>query len=133
MFFFFSSRRRHTRSSTVSWAGDVYKRQVLGDAFVFDLAADHEAGDVLQEHQRHLALAAQLDEVRTLLRAFAEQDAVVGHDAHRHACLLYTSDAAAERSSVDLGGRRIITKKKTSSIKEKKSTSQRELTANEFS
>ena len=27
------------------------------------------------------------------------------------ACLLYTSDAADERSSVDLGGRRIITKK----------------------
>ena len=26
------------------------------------------------------------------------------------ACLLYTSDAAVERSSVDLGGRRIITK-----------------------
>ena len=32
-------------------------------------------------------------------------------------CLLYTSDAADERSSVDLGGRRIIKKKK---IKEKK-------------
>ena len=29
-------------------------------------------------------------------------------------CLLYTSDAADERSSVDLGGRRIIKKKKTS-------------------
>ena len=29
-----------------------------------------------------------------------------------HACLLYTSDAADERSSVDLGGRRIIKKKK---------------------
>ena len=29
-----------------------------------------------------------------------------------HSCLLYTSDAAAERSSVDLGGRRIINKKK---------------------
>ena len=27
-------------------------------------------------------------------------------------CLLYTSDAADERSSVDLGGRRIITNKK---------------------
>ena len=27
-------------------------------------------------------------------------------------CLLYTSDAADERSSVDLGGRRIIQKKK---------------------
>ena len=30
-------------------------------------------------------------------------------------CLLYTSDAADERSSVDLGGRRIIKKKKTGS------------------
>ena len=30
-------------------------------------------------------------------------------------CLLYTSDAADERSSVDLGGRRIIKKKKDES------------------
>ena len=33
----------------------------------------------------------------------------VGQDRR---CLLYTSDAADERSSVDLGGRRIIKKKK---------------------
>ncbi len=33
-------------------------------------------------------------------------------------CLLYTSDAADERSSVDLGGRRII--KKTKKEEEKK-------------
>ena len=32
------------------------------------------------------------------------------------ACLLYTSDAADERSSVDLGGRRIIKKKKCTTI-----------------
>ena len=31
---------------------------------------------------------------------------------HHISCLLYTSDAADERSSVDLGGRRIIKKKK---------------------
>ena len=31
---------------------------------------------------------------------------------HHNTCLLYTSDAADERSSVDLGGRRIIKKKK---------------------
>ena len=31
-------------------------------------------------------------------------------------CLLYTSDAADERSSVDLGGRRIIKKKKSQAI-----------------
>ena len=32
----------------------------------------------------------------------------------RDGCLLYTSDAADERSSVDLGGRRIIKKKNKS-------------------
>ena len=31
-------------------------------------------------------------------------------------CLLYTSDAADERSSVDLGGRRIIKKKKNNKL-----------------
>ena len=41
------------------------------------------------------------------------------HEVRRHiishidTCLLYTSDAADERSSVDLGGRRIIKKKKS--------------------
>ena len=33
-------------------------------------------------------------------------------------CLLYTSDAADERSSVDLGGRRIIKKKKHDVVSE---------------
>jgi hypothetical protein len=53
--------------------------------FVLVLAAHHEAGDVLQEDQRDLALAAQLDEVRALVGALREQDAVVGDDAHGHA------------------------------------------------
>ena len=51
----------------------------------------------------------------------ARQEAVAGHQRNdaREAgvagvCLLYTSDAADERSSVDLGGRRIIKKKNTS-------------------
>ena len=35
-------------------------------------------------------------------------------------CLLYTSDAADERSSVDLGGRRIIKKKKRLTKKKEK-------------
>ena len=39
----------------------------------------------------------------------------------KNTCLLYTSDAADERSSVDLGGRRIITKKKKAKKKKKKS------------
>ena len=38
--------------------------------------------------------------------------AVVLDEARAMDCLLYTSDAADERSSVDLGGRRIIKKNK---------------------
>ena len=34
-----------------------------------------------------------------------------GKEQSASSCLLYTSDAADERSSVDLGGRRIIQKK----------------------
>ena len=39
-------------------------------------------------------------------------------------CLLYTSDAADERSSVDLGGRRIIKKRKKQKKREKKKKQQ---------
>ena len=42
----------------------------------------------------------------------ADRQALIGR-RQEGACLLYTSDAADERSSVDLGGRRIIKKKKT--------------------
>mgnify|MGYP003381673539 CR=1 FL=1 len=43
----------------------------------------------------------------------------IGHPEYHFddsACLLYTSDAADERSSVDLGGRRIIKKKKNETL-----------------
>ncbi len=56
---------------------------VLGDAAGLVLAADHEARDVLQEHQRDLPLAGELDEVGALQRALGEQHAVVGQDRHR--------------------------------------------------
>ena len=48
-------------------------------------AADHEAGDVLQEDQRDAAQVAQLDEVRGLERRLREQHAVVGDDADEEA------------------------------------------------
>ena len=58
----------------------------------------HLGGDVHLDH----GLRAALD------RLLREQWGA----AHRSGgCLLYTSDAADERSSVDLGGRRIIKKK----------------------
>ena len=68
--------------------GDVYKRQE--EALNWKL--QHARGDACQVKNR------------------------VGDDGEDEdnpdACLLYTSDAADERSSVDLGGRRIIKKKK---------------------
>ena len=43
---------------------------------------------------------------------YAFKETVVFANGKDSNCLLYTSDAADERSSVDLGGRRIIKKKK---------------------
>ena len=54
------------------------------------------------------AAGAELEEARRR----APDD--VPHQGQIVGCLLYTSDAADERSSVDLGGRRIIKKKNTS-------------------
>ena len=67
--------------------GDVYKRQ-----------APIEAGADQGHFHWHVVLQPELDWPSTL-------SPVV------ELCLLYTSDAADERSSVDLGGRRIIKKK----------------------
>ena len=88
VFFFFQAEdgiRDLVRSRGL---GDVYKRQLRRFA---GPPADLEAGT---RHGRREAPCR-----------FALRD---GHQP----CLLYTSDAADERSSVDLGGRRIIKKKK---------------------
>ena len=68
--------------------GDVYKRQGVAAGLLLDLRQD--AGQELRA------------------------DPMLTHDGQDEVgpCLLYTSDAADERSSVDLGGRRIIKKKK---------------------
>ena len=67
--------------------GDVYKRQVV------DLVELGGLGVGRAGHARELLV---------------EPEQVLERDG---GCLLYTSDAADERSSVDLGGRRIIKKK----------------------
>src|SRR3972149_6215073 len=81
---------------------------VLGDTAGLVLAPDHEAGDVLEEEQRHPALAGQLDEVRPLQRGLTEQNPVVGQGAPRPA--VEVREAAHERFAVarlelvELGG-----------------------------
>ena len=78
--------------------GDVYKRQLLCDA---DPAPGPGPGK-WSGVQPALVLAAA--------------------SSRTQPCLLYTSDAADERSSVDLGGRRIIKKKKSQETEVRTST-----------
>ena len=80
--------------------GDVYKRQAL-DSVAGGLRFDnHETAD-----REHLAVSGFI--VHGVLGESAELSAFANSSCP-NACLLYTSDAADERSIVDLGGRRII-------------------------
>ena len=61
------------------------------------------------------------DSILITIKNVGNQPVIDGYDVLLHGnpgltdtCLLYTSDAADERSSVDLGGRRIIKKKNKS-------------------
>ena len=89
VFFFFQAEdgiRDLVRSRGL---GDVYKRQHQ------DRGGQHPV--------RH----------RPVCRRELHGDAAEKQHSQDSRCLLYTSDAADERSRVDLGGRRIIKKKKT--------------------
>ena len=76
-----------------------------------DLVRSRGLGDVYKR-QAKLTKASQCIEAK--LQASADYTAAATRVKLTAAkcCLLYTSDAADERSSVDLGGRRIIKKKK---------------------
>ena len=54
---------------------------VLDDAALLVARADHEAGDVLGEQDRHAHAVAELDELRALVALLAEEDAVVREHA----------------------------------------------------
>ena len=118
--------------------GDVYKRQVLSQSFLLIRAEENLSADLADEadykkrnHRLHRfhrfknsssnlwnlcnlwfpsSSISRICPIRgwTILWQSRPTD-----HAQRSACLLYTSDAADERSSVDLGGRRIIKKKKS--------------------
>ena len=76
-----------------------------------DLVRSRGLGDVYKRQDMDFAIADLYEGVRLF-----RNDMTTGHwlkvRLKSKNCLLYTSDAADERSSVDLGGRRIIKKKK---------------------
>ena len=89
MFFFFQAEdgiRDLVRSRGL---GDVYKRQDETGSVTFRVRVDSD-------------IPAEVNMINNTVKLGADK-----------VCLLYTSDAADERSSVDLGGRRIIKKKNT--------------------
>ena len=98
--------------------GDVYKRQldqqVKLRGFRIELG---EIETVLAQHPqvREAVVVINTDPTgdKRLVAYVVPSDQI----ATRDPCLLYTSDAADERSSVDLGGRRIIKKKKNTQNK----------------
>ena len=93
VFFFFFQAEDGIRDLVRSRGlGDVYKRQGL-----LQHPSDNGPHGSRAEHLLGLALELRLGQAH-------------GDD---RGCLLYTSDAADERSRVDLGGRRILKKKNT--------------------
>ena len=98
VFFFFQAEdgiRDLVRSRGL---GDVYKRQTLRSGIP---VGNTRPADFFLPHPHPATTSSQA--------ASANRSA---HQRRSSTCLLYTSDAADERSSVDLGGRRIIKKKK---------------------
>ena len=98
MFFFFQAEdgiRDLVRSRGL---GDVYKRQGIGSGIIGSFESIGK--DIATE-----AAKVPVDVAGSALES-------LGVGGQKKGCLLYTSDAADERSSVDLGGRRIIKKKK---------------------
>ena len=81
--------------------GDVYKRQGT-------FSGEDERKSYLQGLTFNRTLAQRAEQARLGWRA----EITATRQKNGMACLLYTSDAADQRSSVDLGGRRFLKKKK---------------------
>ena len=104
--------------------GDVYKRQALQSVEQLHLyaVAGLHPGAVFGQHDEAVGFRHRTQHARPLVAdGFYLLFAVDRNNLPAQVfaapgllpCLLYTSDAADERSSVDLGGRRILKKKKT--------------------
>ena len=125
--------RRPPRSTLdrSSAASDVYKRQVVdGKVINGRHGIGGEWGHNFLDESGGKCYCGRIGCVETVLAGPAIQKyykSISNHslsvkeivELYRN-CLLYTSDAADERSSVDLGGRRIINKKTNKKKKKRK-------------
>ena len=84
-----------------------------------DLVRSRGLGDVYKRQQEEALERLRLANEFTSAMIDSAPIGILALDS-AGACLLYTSDAADERSSVDLGGRRILKKKKKQKKKRKR-------------
>src|SRR5678816_4835103 len=84
----------------------------IDSLYGYALALTHnmtEAEDLVQDTYLRAASAAHRPDINGNLKSWMfviMRNAWLNEVRHKNSCLLYTSDAADERSSVDLGGRR---------------------------
>ena len=107
--------RRPPRSTLdrSSAASDVYKRQVFANIILADeinrTPPKTQAALLEAMQEKNVTIGGTLHKLELPFFVLATQNPI--EQEGTYPCLLYTSDAADERSSVDLGGRRIIKKK----------------------
>ena len=107
---FVSSNRVHKSCRECLCAGRCFCFQA--EDGIRDLVRSRGLGDVYKRQLQHLRdMGAEFAKQFPKIAARLRMDGIEVGDPY--ICLLYTSDAADERSSVDLGGRRIIKQKTT--------------------
>merc|ERR1712164_225487 len=72
-------------------------RSVLGDAAFFKLSTYHETCDIVQEDERNVALATDLNKVCSLESRLTEKHAIVAKDANWIS--FYMGEAAHKRTT----------------------------------
>src|SRR5664280_3389449 len=82
-------------------------RESIGTGLMFDAVSEDPAADGQNVSTQFESISTQ----DNLMEALGMSTSVDARYALFSGCLLYTSDAADEEDSVDLGGRRIIKKK----------------------
>ena len=110
LFFFFLMIRRPPRSTLdrSSAASDVYKRQSFLFALMYINLNAQKKDSILYIYRSDMLDSIKFETDEVIVTGTRTNQKIIDIP---YSCLLYTSDAADERSSVDLGGRRIIKKK----------------------
>ena len=90
-------------------------RKVVFTNGCFDLIHSGHVDYLVKAKEMGDILILALNTDSSIKRIKGNNRPILKQDERAFICLLYTSDAADERSSVDLGGRRIIKKKKQNS------------------